>query len=496
MRSQILNLDSIDDYRKFLRIKSLPAYSFVGRTAYYPEEYAAAVEGVVAELSDDWTYKPKRGLWDYQRDIAAMCLRKKKFSVFADCGLGKTLILLEFARNAAERIGNKRVLIVSPLMVVNQTIGEAERFYGGKLKLEHVKAADLQGWMGGRGGIGITNYDAITDDLERGNIGALILDESSMLKSMYGAWGTRLIEIGRGLEYKLCCTGTPAPNDRIEYANHAVFMDAFPNVNSFLARYFVNRGQTQERWALKAHALKPFYRALSHWCIFLTNPAVYGWKDNCGELPPIHIHIDRIDITTDQRHAMQDMTGNLIMMDAGGIGTRAKLAKIGKGFSKDATIKSNKPEFMRKLCESFAGESCIIWCKFNDEQDALHAMLPGSESIQGSTPIAERERIIADLKSGKCKILISKSKILGFGLNLQVCTRMIFSGLHDSYEEYYQCIKRANRYGSTKPLNVHIPITELEEPMVQNVLTKAKRVESDTREQEQLFREVAKGKLC
>ena len=496
MRHCTLDLNSIEDYRRFLKIKALPTYSFTGRTAYYPDEYAAAVEGVAAKVSDDWKYDPWPGQFDYQRDISALSLRKKKFSVFADPGMGKTFIMLEFARNVRERIGGKRILIVSPLMVCEQTMEESVKFLGSELGIEQVRASQLQSWMNGKGGIGITNYEAITEDLDRGNVGALILDESSMLKSMYGAWGTRLIEIGRGLEYKLCCTGTPAPNDRIEYGNHAVFMDAFPNLNSFLARYFVNRGQTSERWCLKAHALKPFYRALSHWCIFLTNPAVYGWKDNVGDLPPIHIHIDRIDITTGQRHAMQDMTGNLIMMDAGGIGTRAKLARIGKGFTKDSAIASNKPEFMRQLCASFPDESAIIWCKFNDEQDALHKMLPGSESIQGSTPIEERQRIIHDFKSGKCRILISKAKILGFGLNLQICTRMIFSGLHDSYEEYYQCIKRANRYGSTRPLNVHIPITELEEPMVQNVLTKAKRVESDTREQEELFMEIWKGNKC
>lgn len=488
MRHCTLDLNSIEDYRKFLRIKSLPTYSFTGRTAYYPEEYAEAVEGRSVAVVDDWKYEPWPGLWDYQRDISAMALRKKKFCAFVRCGFGKTLILLEFARNAAMRIGKKRVLIVSPLMVIKQTIAEAKRFYGDALPIEQVAACDLAEWMKGEGGIGITNYEAIVDGLERCNVGALILDESSLLKSMYGAWGTRLIEIGKGLEYKLCCTGTPAPNDRIEYGNHAVFMDAFPNLNSFLARYFVNRAQTSERWELKQHAIKPFYRDLAHWCIFLTNPAVYGWKDNINELPPVHLHVDRIDITEGQRHAMQDMTGNLIMMDAGGIGTRAKLAKIGKGFAKDTTIKSHKPEFMRKLCESFPDESCIIWCKFNDEQDALNAMFKGSESIQGSTPIAERERIIADFQSGKCRILISKARVLGFGLNLQICTRMIFSGLHDSWEEFHQCISRASRCGATLPLNVHIPITELEEPMVQTVLTKAKRIEQDTREQEEMFR--------
>jgi len=166
-------------------------------------------------------------------------------------------------------------------MVIRQTMREAERFYPAGYPIEHIPAAKLQNWLDTPGEtIGITGYHGIRDDIHRGHLGGLALDESSMLKSHYGKWGVKLIELGRGLEWKLCCTGTPAPNDRIEYGNHAVFMDAFPNVNAFLAKFFVNRGQTGERWELKPHALRPFYSALSNCCIFLTNPATYGWKDN------------------------------------------------------------------------------------------------------------------------------------------------------------------------------------------------------------------------
>lgn len=485
-----IDTSSIDDYAKFLAIKKLPQYRFVGRTAHVPDEYADTL-GMKLTTPEASKYKPTRGLFDYQRDISSLAIRKEKFCIFADCGLGKTLMLLEFARHASANIGKKRVLIVSPLMVVKQTIAEAEAWYKGRLGVERVTASELPAWTQGNGGIGITNYEAITGEIERGNVGALILDESSMLKSHYGAWGTRLIEMGRGLRFKLCCTGTPAPNDRIEYANHAVFMDAYPTVNSFLARFFVNRGQTGERWELKAHALRPFYRTLSHWCIFLNNPATYGWKDNCGTLPPIKIHIDHVPLTTAQRDALMDTRGVLFMDEAGGIGQRAKLAKIGKGFHKGESIDSNKPEYIRSLCDSWPDESALIWCKFNDEQDGMHEMLRGSSSITGATPIDERETIIADFKERRTRLLVTKPKILGLGLNLQVATRQVFSGLHDSYEEFYQAVKRSNRIGSTKPLNVHIPVTELEEPMVQTVLDKAKRVEHDTQEQEELFREHA-----
>ncbi len=484
-----LDTESIADYHKFLAIKQLPKYSLTGSTATFPDEYAAML-GCESVAKKDGTYKPSKWLFDYQRDIAATAIKKRKYSVFADCGLGKTAILLEFAKHVAGVRGG-RILIVSPLMVVRQTIAEAERFYGKKLPITQVVASELAEWLKSGTGIAITNYEAITDDLPESDLSGLILDESSMLKSHYGAWGTRLIAMGRGVEYKLCLTGTPAPNDRIEYANHAVFMDAFPTVNSFLARFFVNRGQTSERWELKAHALAPFYRALSHWCIFLTNPSVYGWTDNCGTLPPIHVHTQTVPLTAAQRSAFMDTHGSLFMNEAGGIGMRGKVARIGKGFHNGEKIDSNKTAFIRSLVESWPDESTIVWCKYNAEQDDVSAAIPGCGNISGDTPLEERERIVAAFKAGTIRVMVSKPKILGFGLNLQIATRQVFSGLQDSYEEFYQAVKRSNRYGSTRALNVHIPVTELEAPMVETVLSKASRVQKDTEEQERLFKQFA-----
>lgn len=483
----ILRRDSLEDYKRFLAIKSLPKYNIVGTCATFPDEYADKI-GMKSIRKTATKYDPASWLFDYQRDIAKMAIEKKRFSVFADCGLGKTAILLEFARHIRERKKNARVLIVSPLMVVKQTMEEAQRFYGDSLGIDQVRAADLSEWLRSGKGIAITNYDAITDDLPDADIDGLILDESSMLKSAYGAWGTRLIKMGRGVEYKLALTGTPAPNDRIEYANHAVFMDAFPTVNSFLARFFVNRGQTNERWELKKHALGMFYRALSHWCIFLTNPATYGWSDNSKSIPPIEIHIHQVPLTQEQRTAFMEMTGDMFVNEVGGIGDRGKIARLGKGFSNGERIESNKTQYIKDLVDSW-DESTIIWCKYNQEQDEIAAAFDGCGNISGDTPIEKRLQIIDDFKVGRIKVLISKPKILGFGLNLQICTRQVFSGLQDSYEEFYQAVKRSNRYGSTVPLNVHIPITEFEAPMVETVLAKSKRVTADTIEQERIFRD-------
>lgn len=478
--------DSLESYERFLRIKQLPRYEFCGRMATVPDEYAEAI-GVKVSRKRKASYKPAVDLFDYQQAIVEMAIAKKRFAVFADCGLGKTLMLLEFARHVAS-VQKKPVLIVSPLMVVNQTQNEATRFYGDKMPIEVVPARRLTAWLQGKRHhkIGITNYDALKDDTPDGNLGGLILDESSMLKSHYGKWGQVCLRLGRGVEWKLALTGTPAPNDRIEYANHAVFVDAFPNVNAFLAKFFINKGQTSERWILKPHALRPFYRALSHWCIFLTDPSTYGWKDNVRTLPPINVTIHDVQLSDEQEQAVQQQTGQLFVTELGGITTRSRLSRLAKCGS------SPKPQYVADLVRQWPDESTIIWCKYNDEQAAIESVLPEAESIDGKTKQEDRERIVEDFKAGRARVLITKPKILGFGLNLQVCTRQIFSGLQDSYEEYYQAVKRSNRIGSSKPLNVHIPVSDVERPMVENVLRKARRVEADTREQEDIFRESSK----
>lgn len=484
-----INPNSVEDYKRFIAAKALPRFRCHGHEIEFPDEYAERLGLSPAKETASADYRPVKGLFDYQRDIAKLAISKRKFCVFADCGLGKTLVLLEFARHVHSVLPAKRILILSPLMVVGQTLEECERWYKGKLPIEQVKARDLASWCTSEGGaIGISNYDAVNDSIPQGNLGALILDESSMLKSHYGKWGDNCIRLGEGLLYKLALTGTPAPNDRIEFANHALLMDAFPTVNSFLARYFVNKGETQERWILKAHALEAFYRDISHWCIFLTNPATYGWKDNCGSVPPINIHIHDIDLTGEQREAVYGLTGTLFLDSPGGITKRAKLSQIGKGNHNGTSVETLKPEFIRELVNSWPTESTIIWCHFNHEQDGMERLFPDAASIRGETKGEVREELIAEFKAGTRKILISKPKVLGFGLNLQIATRQVFSGINDSYESFYQAVKRSNRYGSDRPLNVHIPVTEIERPMVDNVLRKASRVQKDTEEQERIFK--------
>jgi hypothetical protein len=294
--------------------------------AEFPEEYADRL-GINAVTQTTKPYDPLPAAFDFQQAIVKTAISKRKYAIFADCGLGKTLMFLEFARHVAGLLPpRKRILIISPLMVVEQTIEECRKFYGDSMTIDHIASADLPAWLTAKDSacIGITNYEALRhDNLSNEHLGGLILDESSMLKSHYGKYGTAAIQLGKGVPWKLCCTGTPAPNDRIEYANHAVFLDAFPTVNSFLARYFVNKSQKNEKWILKNHATLPFARALSHWSIFLQNPATYGWKDvDTSKIPPIKVVMHQVELT-DQQRSLTACDGLLFAVDPGGIADRS-----------------------------------------------------------------------------------------------------------------------------------------------------------------------------
>lgn len=486
----VLDPNNVQDYAVFIKAKSLPQFRCVGHEISFPSEYAHMLGLSPPPQAKHRKYKPIDGLFDYQRDIATLAIRKRKFAVFMECGYGKDLIMKEFGRYVASILPKeKKILFLSPLMVIEQALEEARRWYGDSFQIERIKASNLHDWLLGSGErVGICNYDALDDDTPQGKLGALICDESSIMKSSYGKWGTTCLRLGEGLEWKLCLTGTPAPNDRIEFANHAVFLDAFPTNNSFLARYFVNRGQTQERWELKAHALESFYRDLSHWCIFVQNPGTYGWKDNAANIPPIKVLIHDIDLTQDQRDAVYDITGKLFLDEAGGITKRAKLSQIGKGYHNGKTIASHKPEFVRKLVDSWPGKSTIIWTHFNKEQDEMERVFPEAVSIRGETPHEGKVAGFKSFQAGEKKILITKGRIAQFGLNLQICTRMVFNSLHDSWEEWHQCVKRANRVGSTESLEAHLPVSEVERPMMETILRKANRIDIDNEAQERLFK--------
>jgi hypothetical protein len=196
-------------------------------------------------------------------------------------------------------------------------------------------------------------------------------------------------------------------------------------------------------------------------------------------------------MTDSQRAALRKATGQMFATKAGGITSRHKLSAIAKGLDGSET---RKYSYIANRLQDWPEESTIVWCWFNEEQDALERSLPDAASIRGNTKHEKREQLIREFKSGERKTLISKPSVLGFGLNLQIATRQLFSSLIDSWEKFHQAVKRSNRFGSTKPLNVHIPVMEIERPMIETVLRKAKMIEDDTLQQEALFRAVRDGR--
>src|SRR6202035_4879512 len=219
----ILHIDTntLEGYKLFLRIKGLPRYRFSGHTAHVPDEYLSGLGMDSRPEEEGGAYHPIAGLFDYQRDIARLAIRKRKFAVFAEPGLGKTLISCEYVRHGVSQLPENRCgLMIAPPMVVRQTLQEIDAFYGKRFPVEHLRASELQEWLlTGTSRVGITNWEALREGLRPGRLGLIAGDETQIMKSAYGAYGQRVIALGRGLAWKLCATGTPAPNDRIEYAN-------------------------------------------------------------------------------------------------------------------------------------------------------------------------------------------------------------------------------------------------------------------------------------
>jgi hypothetical protein len=280
-------LFDLDHYGLFLRCKKLPEYQLefdAERETYAitaPARFAhligatpARTETIGLELADF--------LFDYQRFIVRTALEARRYAVWADCGLGKTLIFLEWARQVAHRTRG-RVTIFSPLQIIGQTIEEARRFYGDEYLIEGLESRqDLVRFCQGGRGVGIVNYEKIIPGVinELRMCSGVVLDEASILKTQGGTIKWNLMKSTYGVEYKLPLTATPAPNDVFEYLSQAGFLDKF-NDNSgegaFLASFFT-RDKSNE-WVLKPHAKEAFYRFMCSWSIYLRSPAAYGFKD-------------------------------------------------------------------------------------------------------------------------------------------------------------------------------------------------------------------------
>jgi hypothetical protein len=384
-------------------------------------------------------------LHDWQTEIVAWSVRQGRSAIFADCGLGKTFMQLEWARLIAER-----TLILAPLSVARQTVREAAKI---GVDCRYVRHGDEAAGPG----VWITNYE-MADGFDPADFGAVVLDESSILKNVEGKIRRRLTESFAVVPYRLACTATPAPNDVAELCNHAEFLGVMPR-NEMLAAFFVH---DEIGWRPKGHASGPMFEWMATWSVALRRPSDLGYDDAGYDLPPLTIVAQpvAVDIEAD---------GQLFPTELGGIGGRSKVRR--------ATLDA-RCERAAELCAG--ADQWIVWCGLNDEATLLGRSIVGAVNVEGSwTPDAKAAALEA-FQDGEIRVLVSKPQICGFGMNFQNCHRMAFVGLSDSYEAYYQAIRRCWRFGQQHPVEAHVIVSTLEQQIVDNVRQKEAEAASVT----------------
>ena len=382
-------------------------------------------------------------LHEWQARIVQWAADRGRAAVFADCGLGKTFIQLEWATLVADR-----ALILAPLSVARQTVNEARKL---DTIVTYVTEPD-DVHVGP--GVWITNYEH-AHKFDPCMFDAVVLDESSILKNHTGATRTQLVDQWANTKYRLACTATPAPNDVTELTNHAEWLGVMPR-NEMLAAYFVH---DQDGWRLKGHAVEPMHRWMATWAAAVRMPSDVGGDDTGYVLPDLRIHPESV-------HVELAPEGQLFATDLGGVGNRAAIRRS----TMDARI-----ERTVEVWATEPDDQWIIWCGLNDEAAAIAAAIPGAVNVEGSwTPEAKAEAL-EKFQDGQIRVLVTKVSIAGFGMNFQNAHRMIFLGLGDSFEAYYQAIRRCWRFGQTRPVDVHIVVSELEQQIAQNVARKERQ---------------------
>ena len=383
-------------------------------------------------------------LFDFQRDIVKWALKRGSAAIFADCGLGKTFMQLEWAKAIQEHT-NGDVLILAPLAVAQQTVREAE-----KLGINYVRYRRSKEEIASV--ITITNYEMM-DKFDPSFFNAVVLDESSCLKQFDSKYKTKIIESFKDTPYKLACTATPAPNDFMELGNHAEFLGAMSRTE-MLSMFFVHDGGETQKWRLKGHAEKDFWEWVASWAVMIRKPSDLGYTDRNFVLPPINYisHVVDVDATR----------GFLFPMEA-------------KTLQERISARKNSVKERVDLCAKIVNadqDLWIVWCNLNSESNAIAKAIDGSIEILGSMSPDEKENRIASFLDGSKRVLVTKPSICGYGLNLQHCHKMAFVGLSDSFEDLYQATRRCWRFGQTESVDVRIITAVTEGQVLSNIRRK------------------------
>lgn len=386
-------------------------------------------------------------LFDWQAQIVTWAVKVRRAAIWADTGLGKTMMQVEWAR-----LSGDMSLIVAPLAVCQQTVREAAKL---GVTAKYVRdETELDG-----PGMYVTNYELVPcfgpDQFD-----AVVLDESSILKQSDGKTRTMLIEHFQDVPARLACSATPAPNDPEELTNQSEFLGRMAR-NHMLAAYFIH---DSDGWRLKGHAKDPMIEWMSSWAIAVRRPSDIGGEDDGYILPGLDIqsHLLPVEIVPD---------GQLFATEIGGVTGRAEVRR--------KTLES-RVRRAAELVNTEPDESWVLWCGLNAEADALAAAIPGAVNIHGSLTPDEKARLLLGFSDGEHRVIITKPAIASQGLNWQHCARMAFVGLGDSYEQYYQAIRRCYRYGQTRVVEAHIVLSDLESQIADNVRRKERQASAIT----------------
>ena len=380
-------------------------------------------------------------LFDFQRDIVIWSLKKGKACIFAGTGLGKTLIQLEWAKHICEKTSGD-ILILAPLAVSQQTVNEGKKI---GVVVTLCKSQDDV-----KPGINITNYERL-HKFDCNHFKGVILDESSILKSFSGKIRNQIVDSFVLTEFKLACTATPSPNDYMELGNHAEFMGVM-SFNEMLSMFFVHDGGDTSKWRIKGHAKRDFWEWVSSWAVMLSDPKDLGYDSDKFKLPSLNIIQDVVD------------KSNFIV-------------KEGKTLQERREIRRNTIDTRVNYIADIINKSSdtwIVWCDLNNESDKLKKMITGSVEIRGSHDLEYKEKAMNDFSHGDIRVLVTKPSIAGFGMNWQHCSHVAFVGLSDSFEQYYQAIRRCWRFGQKKEVDVHVVISQKEGAVLRNIKRKEK----------------------
>lgn len=379
-------------------------------------------------------------MFPFQKFIVKRALNAGKYAIFADCGLGKTLMQLEWA-NQVNRKTKKRVLILAPLAVVAQTIQEAEKF---NIPVDLIDA---------------DNYEKL-ENIDTSIYAGVVLDESSILKNFEGATKQLILERFAKTPYKLACTATPSPNDPMELGNHAEFLDVMSR-NEMLAMYFVHDGGETAKWRLKGHAVNLFYQFVGTWAIMLNKPQDIGFKMEGYALPKLNL-IERQIITPNR--------------DNGRLFNDAIISATNFNQELRATKEERLDEVIR-IINSKPDENFIIWIKQNEEGELLKKLIPEAVEVKGSDSNEWKKEKLLGFANNEFRILITKTKIASFGMNYQNCRNQIFASLDFSFEGLYQAIRRSYRFGQKNEVNIYLITTDTMANVKQSIDHKQKQFE-------------------